>query len=52
MIYAHAFLIVGAPGAPGAPTTRIPNIAKLRALGYAPKVSLEQGLAELLAAAV
>ena len=52
LIYARAFLIVGAPGAPGAPTTRIPDIAKLRGLGYKPKVTLERGLADLMAAAL
>jgi UDP-glucose 4-epimerase len=40
---------IAVPGRPGAPTTRIPDITKLRALGYEPKIALEQGLAELLA---
>lgn len=52
LVHARAFLIVGAPGAPGAPTTRVPDITKLRALGYEPKVTLEQGLADLMAAAL
>jgi nucleoside-diphosphate-sugar epimerase len=37
--------IVPGPIAPGGTTRRCPDIAKIAALGYAPKISLREGLA-------
>jgi nucleoside-diphosphate-sugar epimerase len=44
-IFGKCVEIVPGPGAAGGTSRRCPSIAKLTALGYAPKVSLREGLA-------